>query len=102
MQTIIATVGVAVVGLVANVGGYILAAEGTDFAPLVSGGGTATAVAALVWIAKKIVAGELVPRNVAALEQFMREQLEDAQRREDEWKRVNDDLRREKRRKATP
>lgn len=65
---------VAVLGAVSAVGGWIAAAAaGDDVAPLVQGGGTAASVGALIYITRKLLAGELVPRDVAATERHFSE-----------------------------
>lgn len=62
-----AALGMALMGVATSAWGVVLAAAdgGSDVAPLLSGGGSLTAVGALVFFARKVFNGELVPRDVA-------------------------------------
>ena len=68
MTGVVGALAVSIGGLVMSLTGSLLATShdgAAEIAPYVSHGGTGAAVLALIWVVKKVVAGELVPRNVA-------------------------------------
>ncbi len=71
-------------GVASSAWGFVLAQAdgGSDIAPYISGGGSITAVGALVYFAKKVFNGELVPRNVSDQEALHRRAVEALERLE--------------------
>lgn len=82
---VIGALSTAMAGVLSLSSAALAAETGTDigaFGPALSGGGAAAAVGGLVWVAKKVINGELVPRDVADAARQMRECLERAESRE--------------------
>lgn len=65
---LVAAIAIAAVGVLAQASALVLAAASGDaVTPWVSGGGAAAAVGGLVYMAKKLMAGELVALNTAQM-----------------------------------
>lgn len=84
MPTSLAALGMSAVGsLAAAVGDTVSKDGGGDLASYVQGGGSAAAVAGLVYVARLIVRGELVPRPVKDSENELGASILAAAQRED-------------------
>lgn len=74
MTGVIAGLALSATGMIAQVAAVVQGVapaveKGSDLAPWLQGGGSAAAVAGLVYVARMIVKGDLVPRAVAEREQ---------------------------------
>lgn len=67
MHQVIAALGTAIAGLTASIVGAVAETPASDFGPWAQVGGTATAVAALAYVAKLLADGRLVAQPTAEL-----------------------------------
>lgn len=93
---VFAAIGLAAFGVIASAASVIATTAGdTGLGPWVSGGGAAAAVGGLVYVAKKLAAGDLVAFPVSEIVKHQQERemklegmLEDSLRREDSYHRL--------------
>lgn len=70
MTALLAVLAVNITGAVTAI---VATAHGGDIGPWVSGGGSAVSVGGMVWVARQVVAGKLVVRDVARSEALLEE-----------------------------
>lgn len=90
VQVVLVAAAGLIAGIIGNIGGFILAAEGSDVAPYITGAGTAVPIGALVWVVKKFDSGDWlsvktaeVQAELAKVQSTLQELVVDSNRRED-------------------